>query len=395
MQVAEGLGIYVNVDVDDDTSVVLGVSNLEEFNVNEDKENTNYPSTSPTDIISPLVPKKIALPKGMPKRSWVWNHFKPIMTNKEHASCVLCSENIFYGSSRSTGMLEHHIQRRHPKVHSDMLKAHSQEWLAKIGNGEDGATELTQSSMSGFVVACPTFESCLLKWMIKTYQPLRSCKSDEFRMMCKALKRRSPTIGSNWLSQWLKMEYHEVQAKLIVILKGQYFALTTDAWTSIAKVGYVTCTLHFIDHETWKLHSMVLGLYEKTGCSRAIDCVQYAKHQMQEYNLPYSRMTAVVTDTEATMVAAGRLFVEHSARANGTTKWHGCINHLLELFTGIAFTNAPETVGAMSACRSIVSFFDSSMQAMGKLLSKQQAGRAVKPIQDVTTRWWSTYSMVD
>jgi hypothetical protein len=106
-------------------------------------------------------------------------------------------------------------------------------------------------------------------------------------------------------------------------------------------------------------------------------------------------MTAVVTDTEATMVAAGRLFVEHSARAMGTTKWHGCVDHLLELVTGIAFTDAPETIGAMSACRSIVNFFNSSTQAMGKLLSKQQAGKAVKPIQDVATRWWSTYSMVD
>ncbi len=220
MEVAEGLGIYVNVDVDDDTSAVSGVSNLEEFNVDEDKENKNYPSASPTDIISPLVPKKIALPKRMPKRSWVWSHFKPIMTNKDHAFCVLCSENIFYGASRSTGMLERHIQRRHPKVHSDMLKARSQERLAKIGNGEDGATELTQSSMSGFVVACPTFESCLLKWMIKTYQPLRCCESNEFRMMCKALNKRSPTIGSNRLSRLLKMEYHEVQAKLIVIFKG-------------------------------------------------------------------------------------------------------------------------------------------------------------------------------
>ena len=32
---------------------------------------------------------------------------------------------------------------------------------------------------------------------------------------------------------------------------------------------------------------------------------------------------------------------------------------------------------------------------MSKLLSKQVAGRAVKPIQDVVTRWWSTYSMVE
>ncbi len=92
--------------------------------------------------------------------------------------------------------------------------------------------------------------------------------------------------------------------------------MTTDAWTSITKAGYVTCTIHFIDQDTWKLHSMVLRLYEKTGHSRAQDCVGYAEKQMDDYGLPYSHMTAVVTD-KATMVAAGRLFVEHSCNANG------------------------------------------------------------------------------
>jgi len=31
---------------------------------------------------------------------------------------------------------------------------------------------------------------------------------------------------------------------------------------------------------------------------------------------------------------------------------------------------------------------------MEKLLSKQAQGKAVKPIQDVVTRWWSTYSIL-
>ncbi len=182
---------------------------------------------------------------------------------------------------------------------------------------------------------------------------------------------------------------------MILALKKRHFALTTDAWTSLAKTGYVTCTTHFIDRETWKLHSLVLGLYEKTGRSRAIDCVEYAEHQMEAFHLHYSYMTYVVTDTEATMVAAGRKFIERSEEQNGRTKWHGCVDHLLELITGIAFTDAPETLGTMSACRSIVNFFNSSTQAMSKLLSKQVQGRAVRPIQDVVTRWWSTYSMLE
>jgi len=95
------------------------------------------------------------------------------------------------------------------------------------------------------------------------------------------------------------------------------------------------------------------------------------------------------------MVAAGRKFIEHSEEQNGRTKWHGCVDHLLELITGIAFTDAPETLGTMSACCSIVNFFNSSTQAMSKLLLKQVQGRAVRPIQDVVTRWWSTYSMLE
>jgi hypothetical protein len=139
----------------------------------------------------------------------------------------------------------------------------------------------------------------------------------------------------------------------------------------------------------------VLGLYEKTGRSRAIDCVEYAEKQMEVYNLEYPYMSCVVTDTEATMVAAGRLFVENAENRNGKAKWHGCIDHLVELVTGLAFSDTPESLGAMSACRSLINFFNSSTQAMSKLLSKQVAGRAVKPIQDVVTRWWSTFSMVD
>jgi ABC-type lipoprotein release transport system permease subunit len=44
---------------------------------------------------------------------------------------------------------------------------------------------------------------------------------------------------------------------------------------------------------------------------------------------------------------------------------------------------------------SLINFFNSFTQAMGKLLSKQQVGRAVKPIQDSATRLWSTYTMVE
>ena len=58
----------------------------------------------------------------------------------------------------------------------------------------------------------------------------------------------------------------------------------------------------------------------------------------------------MVTDTDVTMVEAGKIFVEHSRVQNGNTAWHGYVDHLLEIINGIGFHVSPE---AMSACISI------------------------------------------
>ncbi len=69
------------------------------------------------DDALPSFPKKVVVGKRKPKTSWVWKHFKEILGKKKHCYCLLCSSEVYYGDSRSTGMLEHHIQRKHSKTH--------------------------------------------------------------------------------------------------------------------------------------------------------------------------------------------------------------------------------------------------------------------------------------
>jgi hypothetical protein len=52
-----------------------------------------------------------------------------------------------------------------------------------------------------------------------------------------------------------------------------------------------------------------------------------------------------------------------------------------------SFSSVPEELEVVSSDK--INFFNSSSQAMAKLLAKQSVGRAVKPIQDVMTCWWS------
>jgi hypothetical protein len=85
--------------------------------------------------------------------------------------------------------------------------------------------------------------------------------------------------------------------------------------------------------------------------------------QLSLFDLRNRDMTAVVTDTEATMNAAGRMMVKNAEQRGGVAKWHGCIDRLLELVTGIAFKDLPESDGTMSASRTLINFFNSSSQA--------------------------------
>ena len=68
---------------------------------------------------------------------------------------------------------------------------------------------------------------------------------------------------------------------------------------------------------------------------------------------------------------------------------------MLSFFSNILITDLPDSEGTMKAARGLVNFFNSSPQALKKLREKQVNGRELVPIQDVVTRWWSTYSMCD
>jgi hypothetical protein len=315
--------------------------------------------------------------------SWIWNHFKKMDDRKEFAFCQLCTKEVYYSKDYSTSMLVRHLKRHHKQVYTNYLDVQAD---SKVG---------MQQSLKPYLLDCPKFEKCLINWMIATYQPLRCCEDPSFREMCLSLSKKAPILSRERLRTLLSEEYSMTKKTLKMILKGRHYSFTTDGWTSAANVGYVTCTAHFIDTASWKVHSIVMGLYEKNGGSTADDVVDYCENQLKLFDLSYREAVAVVTDTEATMIAAGRLLVQRSLEEGGTTKWLGCIDHLLQLVTKKAFSDLPMSEGTLKACRNLVNFFNSSSQATKKLLGKQVEGRAVKVIQDVTTRWWSTYSMCD
>ncbi len=180
------------------------------------------------------------------------------------------------------------------------------------------------------------------------------------------------------------MKHFKTMQSITKILQGKDGSLTMDAWTCIAKENYITCTLHFIEPLTWTLHDFSLDIFKKDDTSTAVDVAHYAEDHMTKINMSYPQLDCIVTDTESTMIAAGPLFKEKSFNAGGTTSWHGCIGHKLQLVTKLTFKGISESIG-------------SSSQATEKLKEKTKArlGAALTVIQKVVTCCWSTFSMCE
>jgi hypothetical protein len=342
-------------------------------------------------LVSTYLQKGGTLKKNHRGKTETWKYFE-IYDEKQYSNCafcILCNTDIKYGKTHSTSTLDKHLERRHAEEYKGLMCERANKRLC---------TDMsTQKKLTDFICVKSKFEECLLKWMIKTYQPLCTVQDETFREMNLSLTDKAPTVGPDKIRSLLSDKYFDSLQKISNIVKGKNVSLTTDAWTSITKEGYVTCTLHFIEPKTWTLHHFSLGIFKKDKASTAVDVVGYAEQHMNNFGITYPQLTCVVTDTESTMIASGRLFKEKSSQVGGNTSWHGCIDHILELVTKLAFKDIPDSIGTMSACRAIVNFFNSSSQATLKLKEKSKArlGSSLNVIQDVCTRWWSTFSMCD
>ena len=122
------------------------------------------------------------------------------------------------------------------------------------------------------------------------------------------------------------------------------------------------------------------------------------KNDLDTFGFDMEKVVAIVTDTTGNMNTFGRLLEEDM----GTSHLY-CVCHNLHLCAKKAFksTNLPDSDEVMKKAREICEYFCKSTQAMNKLKNQQQAVNPeddkppLKILQDVQTRWWSTWRMIN
>ena len=217
-------------------------------------------------------------------------------------------------------------------------------------------------------------------------QPTSIVEDRGFQKFVSSLDARyRPPSRKTIVGTLLPQKYKEVADKVCAGLDMvEYVATTTDIWTSVQTEGYITLTSHYIT-PFWELKSPVLATVQLTSQHTAINIASELQKLANQWEIK-DKVVSIVTDNASNMITAARIC--------GWTHL-SCFAHTLNLVVTDAIKSDDELMQIQQKAKNVVSFFHHSASATDRLgeVQRQLSLPSHKLIQDVATRWNSTYFM--
>ena len=162
-------------------------------------------------------------------------------------------------------------------------------------------------------------------------------------------------------------------------------------WTSIATDSYRTVTVHYLDDE-WAMKSVVLWTLPLLESHTGVNLAEWIKDIVLSFCIDANKVTAFVHDNVANIDCAAKSL---QTELGWYSQW--CAGHTLQLCVnaGLKVNNTIDR--AIAAARRLVTHFRKSKPALRALKSRQADMRSPshRLMQDVTTRWNSTFFMIE
>ena len=167
-------------------------------------------------------------------------------------------------------------------------------------------------------------------------------------------------------------------------------AITPDIWTSIATESYLTMTVHYLTSQ-WQMKSLISGTMPLSESHIAVNLVVWTKEMVDDCGISKEQIVAFLHDNCKNSDNAGKSLEDEY-------DWFsiGCTGYLLQLCVNSGLEIQPIN-RAIGAARRLTTHFRKSEPALRALKSRQKDMRVDSHnlIQDVSTRWNSTFYMVE
>ena len=316
--------------------------------------------------------------KSRPLRSPVWAYFETVGEKK--VRCKLCvppatTTLAYHGGTTS---MQSHLSSHHPDKYA----------------GESSKESQSQRKLDSFVHAkkCPAERAeeitrRIAEVVARDLRPISIVEGAGFKHLLSYLEPGYRVPSHTHIATVCRRLYNVQKERLKKeITDCGHLALTTDIWTSSAVDSYLTVTVHFID-KLWQMCTRVLLTTEMAERHTGINIADRLTKMAEEWDISHRRISAIVHDNAANAVLGAVL-----------TNWphFGCVAHTLQLCVKSGL-DLPVIDRLTAASRKLVGHFKHSVVATTALREKQsQLGIPSHClIQDVTTRWNSTFFMLE
>ena len=389
-------GLVTPISLCSDITADTATNDIVAIEVDDDDEEEVGTKRKKSNLSGPLEKKRNA-------KAVIWNEFEVYVNHPTYVRCVHCKVDLALGNSRSTTNMFNHFKHQHSKMYRIGLENDAE---GKLDTSSTTSLSSRTSTMLDFVSCSNKYDMLAMKWIVMKYLPFSTVEDDHFREMQHSLNPKATNMSAIRIVNLVNERKAKVKVVMDQMLKDQQIAITTDGWTSKSKHSYYAFTAHWID-DNFVLRSCPLGIKQHVGKSEAADHLQELRNLLERHGFTWNHVVGITTDTEPTMNATGRMISETASHESGEFIEHiGCVDHILNCTTKLAGLD-PDMNGPMLAeanalkqARSLVGKVNKSTQLKDRLLSiqdqlQQLPLRSVTVIQDIVTRWWSTYSMCE
>lgn len=232
--------------------------------------------------------------------------------------------------------------------------------------------------------------NAILYMICNDYQPISIVENQGFQHLLKVAAPQYKLPCRKTISNLIDKKYDAIATVFkSKIGKLESYTITTDIWTDTMQTrSFIGITLHFFDDN--QMNSATLGVYELNERHTAQYIADEILSICETWNIANENVTAVVSDGAANITKAIEMVF-------GKKRHIHCFAHQLNLVAEKAIKSIDDLCSILTKVKSIVTWFKHSVVASDELRKAQKSKGFLekKLIQEVPTRWNSTYEMVE
>jgi hypothetical protein len=370
-------------------------ANITPVHSSPETESTTVEQANTTEELLPIQVSGWRTRKTNP----VWKHFAPLHISARDYKCntfvcLLCRNcgtnstvKLGNGTSLSPTGLKNHLRSNHREEYDMIIRAQS--------DGEKNHDSTAKPSIMDHLTAKTdvklVFKNNYTRWIVEENQKFNIGASQSFRNMIGSLSSKVTIPDRRELLYNLDGKRESTIKVIKTMLNGNSFSITVDHWTSIANENYGAITLHFI--QNFELQTIILSFMKHQGGCSGEELAHQLYTSLQSWGLDVKKhLVAIVSDSCSNMNKFGMIVCN-----DHDVQHHYCADHILHLTALKAF--ATDTcIEPLKSLKALVNFINSSPQSNAKLVDCQKkispGKKPLKLLNEVRTRWWSTYSMI-